>query len=187
MNGINERHLKNQYFEWLCGLVDNEKQTNGYSYQKLFAHLDNIDFRYSIGMDGNRDGDGIDLRYRFGEDCNYDPRLIASVLDIRPCSVFEMICALAIRCEESFMNDPDNDNGPDKWFWVMIENLGLMSMCDNNYDETYISFVVERFLNREYERNGNGGLFTTNRPNVDLRYVEIWNQMCWYLDDYLNM
>ena len=186
MSEINELYLKNHYFQWLSELASGTRYTNE-SYQKLFAYLNEIDFSYSIGMDGNREVDGIDLRYRFGYEYNYDPRFIASVLDAKPCSVLEMMCALAIRCEESIMNDPNNDNGPDKWFWIMIKNLGLETMTDDNYDERYISSVIEKFLNREYKRNGEGGLFVINRPNIDLRYVEIWHQMCWYLDEYLNM
>ncbi len=185
---MTEYYLRDQYFNWLCKLVSNEQYTRGYSYQKLFAYLDCVAFDYTIGMDGNRDSDGIDLRYRFGNENRYEPSMIASILDVRPCSVFEMMIALAIRCEETIMNNPDDDYGPDKWFWLMLENLGLESMNDYTYDENYAGMIVHRFLSREYERNGEGGLFVVkNKPNVDLRDVEIWCQMCWYLDEYLKM
>lgn len=51
--------------------------------------------------------------------------MIASYLDNRPCSVLEMIIALAIRLEEHIMDDPDIGNRTGQWFWDMIVSLGL--------------------------------------------------------------
>lgn len=184
---MNEYFLHNQYFEWLCELVDNKKYAKGYSYKKLFAYLHNVNFNYLIAMDGNRDEDGIDLRYRFGSENGIHQAEIASILDVRPCSVLEMMCALAIRCEETIMNDPDHDYGTDKWFWVMLENLGLESMNDICFDKREAMIIIDRFLNRDYEYDGKGGLFQLRHPPKDLRTVEIWYQMCWYLDEYLNI
>ena len=42
--------------------------------------------------------------------------------------------------------------------------------------------VIERFLDREYGPDGKGGLFTVRHCEYDLRDVEIWYQLCWYLD-----
>ena len=64
----------------------------------------------------------------------------------------------------------------------MITNLGLGSMYDSNYDKIYVRKTVERFLNRDYEPNGKGGLFTIRNCNRDLRQVEIWYQLNWYLN-----
>ena len=69
----------------------------------------------------------------------------------------------------------------------MIDNLGLESMDDNNYNDEFARFVIFRFLNREYSSNGEGGLFVINNCKYDLREVEIWYQMCWYLDTTLNI
>jgi hypothetical protein len=99
-----------------------------------------------------------------------------------PCTVLEMMIALAIRCEETIMDDFDVGNRTGQWFWGMVTNLGLGSMTDIRYDERYIDDVLTRFLNREYEPDGKGGLFTIRRCDRDLRKVEIWYQLCWYLD-----
>ena len=37
-------------------------------------------------------------------------------------------------------------------------------------------------MNRTYSPDGDGGLFTVRNCDRDLRNVEIWIQMCWYLD-----
>jgi hypothetical protein len=63
----------------------------------------------------------------------------------------------------------------------MVENMGLASMNDTRFDRDYVDGVILKFLNREYQPNGNGGLFTVDCLS-DLRTVEIWYQMCWYLD-----
>jgi hypothetical protein len=137
-------------------------------------------------MDGNRAEDGIDLRYRFGYEQGYDSPMIATLLDDRPCSVLEMLIALAIRCEEHIMDDPDIGNRTGQWFWNMIINLGLGFMDDTKFDENYVKDVISRFLYRKYKRNGEGGLFTVEHCKNDLRTVEIWYQMCWYLDEVLE-
>jgi hypothetical protein len=55
-------------------------------------------------------------------------------------------------------------------------------MTDGHYDEIYVTEVIDRFINRKYEPNGKGGLFTIRNVKEDLRDVEIWYQMCWYLN-----
>lgn len=178
-----KNELNRQYFLWICKLVPIKRYTKGRSYQKLLRFLHSVDFTYSISMDGNREADGMDLRYRFGYECSYSEAMIASNLDDQPCSVLEMMVALAIRCEESIMDDPDIGDRTGQWFWGMLVNLGLREMDDNHYDERYVEQVVNRFLNREYKRNGEGGLFTVRHSGRDLRNAEIWYQMCWYLDE----
>lgn len=178
--------LSSRYFEWLCGIVCDKRYLNERSYSKLLILLHSVDFEVIIGMDQNRAEYGIDLRYRFGDECGYIQPMIASLLDIVPCSVFEMMVALSIECE-NIMDDPEKDNGLSKWFWTMVDNLGLGSMDDANFDEEYSRFVIFRFLNREYSSNGEGGLFVINNCKYDLREVEIWQQMCWYLNTILNI
>lgn len=176
--------MNNSYFAWMCQLVSSGKRySKNPSYRKLLRHLHNVDFDYILPMDGNRAEDGASLRYRFGDENGYEDSEVAIFLDCRPCSVLEMMIALAVRCEEHIMDDPDIGDRTGQWFWNMIVNLGLGSMHDENYDEDYVDEVVDIFLNREYERNGEGGLFTVRDTNDDMRSVEIWYQMHWYLNE----
>ena len=175
--------LKIKYFDWMYNLVCDGAYNNGRSYRKLLSHLHNREFYYTIDMDGNRAADGIDLRYRFAYEHNYDYAAIAHYLDNRECSVLEMMVALAIRCEEDYMGDPDVGNRTGRWFFAMLESLGLVMMTDSVFEEDVVDFVIDRFLRHEYERNGKGGLFTLKNRRRDMRTAEIWYQMCWYLDD----
>jgi hypothetical protein len=132
-------------------------------------------------MDANRAAKGMDLRWRFV--LRTDNRDLYEYLD-GPCSVLEMMIALAITCEENIMDDPRVGDRTGQWFWSMIYNLGLKHMTDDNFDEEYVAEVIDRFLNREYEPDGRGGLFRIKNCAYDLRHVEIFHQLCWYLDEY---
>ena len=174
--------INNEYFEWLFNLSCGNRFSRNISYRRLLAHLHATEFTYVIPNDKNRAGDGVDLRYRFSLDRNY--RDVDRYLD-GPCSLLEMMVALAIRCEEQIMDDPEIGDRTRQWFWGMVVNLGLGSMTDNDFDEEYVEFVIDRFLRREYEPNGKGGLFTIRYCDRDLRTVEIWYQLCWYLDNFV--
>ena len=56
-------------------------------------------------------------------------------------------------------------------------------MTDDVFNRQYVEAAVTGLLNREYEPDGKGGLFTIKDCDRDLRTVEIWYQLCWYLDE----
>lgn len=170
--------VNDEYFEYLCGLVDTMRFAKQNSYRKLLIYLHNIEFTWFVPNDDNRADDGIQLRRRFALSRN-DIGLQRYLNG--PCSVLEMMVALALRCED-WMDNTDFGNRTGQWFWGMINNLGLSSMRDSNFDRKYIDDVIARLLNREYEPDGKGGLFTVKHCNHDLRTVEIWCQLSWYLD-----
>lgn len=176
--------ILNEYFEWMSELVCDEKYITDKRYIKLLTYLHSTVFRYPtyIPHDGNRAEDGVGLRYRFAYERGYDD--ISAYL-VGPCSVLEMMIALSIKCEEHIMEDLDIGDRKGQWFWNMIENLGLYSMDDEAFDKLYVSNVINRFLDRKYRDNGMGGLFTVPDCPYDLRNVEIWYQMCWYLNSYI--
>lgn len=182
---MTRNQLNDLYFEWLYRLVCNERYSRRLSYRRLLQRLHSIDFEYIIPMDGNRAEDGIELRYRFANEHNYKSQMIASYLDDRPCSILEMMIALAIRCEEDIMDNPDVGDRTGQWFWNMIVSLGLGRETDNNFDRLYVDKIIDRFLKREYDPDGNGGLFTVKYCDWDMRSIEIWYQMCRYMDTIL--
>ena len=174
--------IRDEYYDWMCSLVLSDRRVRRRSYSKLLRYLHEREFVYILDMDGNRAEDGVDLRYRFAYDNRYTYPVVASYLDDGPCSILEMMVALALRCEEHIMDDPDIGNRTGEWFWDMISSLGLWSMTDSKFDESFVEKVIDRFLDRRYNRNGEGGLFTVEGCEHDLRTVEIWYQMCSYLN-----
>lgn len=179
---MTRNELDDAYFNWMYHLVCNDRYFRKLSYRRLLRFLYDTDFDYQLEMDGNRFEDGVDLRYRFGYERNINNAQIAAYLDDKPCSVLEMIVALAIRLEEHIMDNPEVGNRTGQWFWNMVTNLGLGHMDDSKFDEDKAEDVIQRFMDRKYERNGKGGLFTVNHCRFDLRDMEIWYQACWYLD-----
>lgn len=173
------KKLDQEYFNWLYGRMCRNRFADDISYEELFAYLHSVEFVYHNKFDQNRASDGIDLRYRYAlirEEHGMERRLTG------PCSVLEMIVALAIRCEENIMDDPSYGDRTAQWFWGMLVSLGIGSMDNARFDRDYVQFVIDRFHHRKYEPNGKGGLFTIKNCSRDLRKVEIWTQMCWYLN-----
>lgn len=169
------RHL---YFEWIYSMMCGGRYEGEISFRKLFKTLHSIEFRYIILLDKNRAADGVDLRNRFLFRNGYPE--VDEEFFYEPCSVLEMMAALAIRCEESIMEDPTKGDRTAQWFWVMIKNLGLGAMMDDLYDHDKVVYIINRFLDRKYAPNGKGGLFIIKNCDQDLRDVEIWYQLCWY-------
>lgn len=175
--------LNAEYFEWMYQLVCADRYNERLSYRKLLSLLHDIEFVYTMPSDDNRAIDGIDFRYKFGYEYGYSRGLIAQHIDTRPCSVLEMMVALAYRVENQFMTDSDYGDRTGQWFWSMMVNLGLGRINDDNFDPYIVEKTIERFINRDYEPNGAGGLVILEHCNRDLRDVNIWTQMMWYLNE----
>lgn len=169
-----------RYYRWLISFIQSENYDQEKSYETLFAQLLDTDFVYTYPMDENRAIDGMDLRIHFLEE-NRLPQNYFGYYIHKPCSILEMMIALSHRIEIYIMGDEDLGDRTYKWFWDMIRSLGLIHCTDDSYDPNYVSVVLEDFLMRNNEPNGQGGLFTIEE-NVDIRDMEIWYQMQHYLN-----
>lgn len=169
------------YFEWLYEIVCKGRFHKNISYRKLLGCLHSINFKVvkRCRNDINRAEDGIGMRRRY---------YLATGRNVdtgEPCSVLEMMVALAIRCEETIMDNPSLGDRTGQWFWSMIRNLGLSDMLDVNFEDKYVREKIDIFMSRQYEPDGHGGLFIIKNCRRDLRDVEIWYQLCWYLDQFV--
>ena len=168
------------YRAWLYTRINSP--VDGYSikaYSKLLSTLFDIDYSYVIENDGNRYSDGIDLRYA----CNYETGID---IHMKSCTVLEMMVALAIRCEDDIMGDPELGDRASVWFWDMIKSLGLDVYRDISFNEPDVLRIVDIFMNNDYKHDGDGGLFFLPEYPFDLRTMEIWDQMSAYLDRLFN-
>ena len=174
----------NEYFDWLICFVHEQPRPTQISYIKVLTRLHNIEFVYSIANDHNRAEDGENLRYRFAITSGYEEDTMLILDYLRgPCTVLEMMIALVLRCEETIMDDPSLGDRTGQWFWGMIVNLGLGAMTDDKFDKQTVDYVIDKFLNRDYEPDGKGGLFTVKHCEYDLRTLGIWSQLCRYLNN----
>lgn len=166
-----------KYFNWLCDLVYDKKSKT--SYNKLLKCLYNKEFTWIIPMDENRALDGISLREKFVDVYPY----AGEIIDNRPCNMLEMMVALADRCEEYIMTNEKYGDRTGEWFWNMVLSLGLTGMTDEHFNQKYVEEILFVFETRQYESNGRGGLFTIFNPHIDMRNIEIWYQLNWYLEE----
>lgn len=174
--------IEKRYFDWLYELVCGKWEPRNLSFHRLLTFLYDTQFIPDNEMDCNRAVDGENLRGRFIAENGLDNE-ISWIFQGKPCSMLEMMVALALRCEETIMEDAEIGNRTGQWFWSMIVSLGLASMDDNRFHQSRAEFVVERFHRRDYQPNGAGGLFTLQNPKEDMRTLDIWYQMMAYLNE----
>lgn len=148
------------------------------SYVNILTLLANTIYVPTLPLDANRADDGVHLIQTFYYETTGS---IHGPWYPEQCSMLDMMLALAIRGEDT-MGDMDQGDRVGVWFWRMVDSLGLL-IPDNKYTtDNYPKMVLERFMKSEYSPDGRGGLFTLPGCPVDLRIVEIWDQMSWYLD-----
>lgn len=175
--------MREEYFDFLYSLVMGKDE----NYIVLCEFLDNVEFVVMQPMDNNRYEDGISMRYRFAYEKSIPMPAVAGELDDKPCSVFEMMVALALRMEEDVMCSTKYEDRTGVWFHDMLISLTLDDMTNRKFDAERAEKVINAFLLRKYQQNGRGGLFTINdRPDQDMRKVEIWYQAMWYLNNVMK-
>jgi len=173
--------FKDIYFNWMSVMVfPNIYERNHYN--TLLKALHSSLFYFSIPMDENRMQDGIDLRYRFAYENGYPIDIVKNELyRSNTCSILEMMVALAIKGNERILYDYETGGRTDFIFKEMLKSLQIIDLSDENFSKSYFDYRISKFLNRDYSYNGNGGLFTVHDPRDDMRTVDIWYQMNWFL------
>lgn len=173
-----EGPLENDYFKWLCAKVIYPQQpsTPSLTYWRLLHILHSTEFVWILRGDDNRAADGIELRSQFIFECKVS---VSPDWRNMGCSILEMLIAFSRRAE--FTTDtPAKD-----WFWEFLENLHLSHLNDGaDFNEEDVEDILDGFVWRTYNTNGEGGMFPLFNPNDDQRRVEIWYQFSYYLEDH---
>lgn len=166
------------YFDSLCRMVGIDG-SEGKSYLCLASWLDHTPFYAKLPGDHNRGNDGVALREGYSDAPGGDP------------SVFEVLVALSQEMEYT-VGGMIRDDGADRWFRVMISNLGLAQLDDIYWEmnpedsEDLAGEAVYDWLERAYEFDGTGGIFPLDNPGDDQAKVELWYQMNAYLKEILE-
>lgn len=174
--------ISNEYFTWLCNIININRPRD--SYFILAQILHKRDYKWFVPNDDNRAADGRKLREQFSDEMQYDA---SKILNYHSCSMLEMLVGVARRIED-ILYDPEEGDRTERWFWEILGNVGLDKYVDSKYaEDSYgrekINLLIDNVLERAYKKNGQGGLFPLRRPKKDQRKVEIWYQMCEYLND----
>ena len=161
------------YYHWLTETVANKHSKK---YKNLLSDLYEEEFTVIIDRDENRAIDGTNLRFQYADEYSYMD--IMDILEM-PCSVLEMMVALALRFKNSTLSGYNYNAGD--IFWEMIRNMGLDDQTDNNYSTDVVLDAIDILVNREYDSDGSGGgLFIVKDPRQDMRDTELWFQINWY-------
>ena len=164
------------YIHWVLKdkLKLSDKETKSYLY--LVSAITNIEFTWRHPMDENRAIDGLDLRsdfeYETGEYLDNSSGLMPH------CTFFEMLAALAIRCENQLMRNLSVGDRTSKWFFEFLDNLGLL---DNKLSINDIECIVDDFM------NGDLDMFPLKDKGIVQKNEQIWKQLSAYINEnYFN-
>lgn len=182
---MDKNDVQKDYYIWLKSVV---KFPEGYEF--VADKLHRTPFVWLVDMDANRAEDGKSLRYLYTIERNFDKEdaeIVEEYLD-GPCTLLELMVALAKRIETDVMAEGGIDERTSEWFKCMLDNLGLLEFDDKHYEENHVDYILNRFMSRKYDENGDGNLFK-NAKNAGqkggpfFRNLEIWTQAQIFLID----
>lgn len=178
--------LNNMYFRWLLGILG-FKEPISCRYINLLTYLFSTSFKLTdpiVGHDDNRLNDGFELRADYSNSFT-DPDLP----DIfgEPVSVLEVLVAFARRIDDDIMYD--GNLHASKWFFIMIDNLGMTNFTDDRLGIDWTiddaEQIIDIWMSRQFEPDGKGSIFPVKYTAFDQREVEMWYQMQeWFKENY---
>ena len=162
-----------EYIHWVLkdklGLTEKECKDN----RCLVSALAEVEFIWRHPMDENRANDGLELRddyeYETGEYLDKGSGLMPQ------CTFFEMVAALAIRCENQIMRNLSLGDRTSKWFFEFLDNLDLLG-CDER-DVEKIVRTCEAFM------DGKKDMFPLKKRGIKQSNEQIWKQLTAYLNE----
>lgn len=190
-------NVKDEYFNWLVHYFD------GSDYYNLLKLMDDTTFVVYNPMDENRVSDVDELRQRWIDECGKwkDERIrleVAEELLSKPVSLFEVLCELCIKTEDTIFYEPDKIGIYKKLFWEFMNNLIKSGLFGTRYttchqavrDERWGGFeeqtmkkIFTMVVERKYQPNGKGGFFPCKNSDVNQRKVEMWVACVAYLNE----
>ena len=186
---MNKTDVSALYFGWLKKTIRDSRNYMVPLHNKLIKRLHSTKFLVQDPNDRPRENDGIDLRWRFAWECGHvgdELIYVPWLYEDEECSILEMMVALSFRADENFTKQNNDESTVANLFWNMVKNMGLLEQADNVYDDELVRYKLDIFNDRMYEPNGYGGLFMFKNCTDDMRDVEIWHQLCrWVNENYL--
>lgn len=163
------------YRGWLESFTIDEtmSRTRRPKYSMMLAKLWTIPYRGLVGNDRDREEECMELRNRYASTTGN------SVPNGQP-RVLEMLIALSMRMFD-VMQDTGVYNSVSRWFWEIVDNIGIGDLDDDFYvgrgGDEVISATVREILLGSGRKGQKGGWFYL----PDWQDTEIWYQMNEYL------
>lgn len=163
---------KSSYYIWLLDRIGLLQETHS-TYSHLLQYLFNTDYIYVLNGDRDRAEGGKNLRVVFSN----TESIFEEDIKMGPCSVLEMLIALAFHVS-------DNSRlSATYWFMDMLHNLGLDEYSDTFFDANSVDDILNVWMNRLYDHDGQGNIFKIIDFHGDMRTMQTWDQMNAYLID----
>lgn len=165
------------YYQWLNDLVCSEEADN---YGILLATLNAMPYTYVVECDSNRKWDGLYLRNIF-----YDDHEECEGMLTHDCTLFEMLVGLANRMASDVFADLGKSSS--NWFWEFMNNLGADYYTDDILETVEgrddLLKLLRNFMNRQYKDSKSGNIFVFEKEPKDLKSIELWYQMHFYIEE----
>lgn len=186
--------INTDYYRWLISLV-NGSDVPSNKQDMIFSILHTIPFTWQMVRDENRALAGRNLRelylYLLGEanirvKYGYmDIDMMNDIIDEElgeygTCSVLETLIGIAKEWEDELAFDASFGDRTAHWFWDhIIYNLGLR---DARLSQKRVREAIFYWMDREYDHDGNGNIFTIPNSDINMTNSEIWWQLCAYVN-----
>lgn len=176
-----------EYFRFLsmyCGIDFSQ-------YFMLVSYLYSRDYYYILEIDENLAVDAWGYRDAFIMDNDLSPGEApwngTYSRSEKFTSVLEVLIVLADRCDYT-MYDWNNGHDVDRWFYILLDNLGLSRFTDDNWtndSEIQIAQIIDIWLDRIFDQStAVGSPFPLKNPRAtDLRTVDFWSLGQFWLDE----
>ena len=161
-----------KYFKYLVQMLGRPE------YSDMLRMLFDMYFSIDISKvnDQSRLGDGIYVRMIYLSSIGEEPDRKAFDM---PCRVLEVLVGLAIRMDER-AGEP-GVNMTTRFFWDLIDNLGLSIMTNQHLNKTKVSTIINTWITRSFAPNGYGSPFPLKNPITDQRCTPLWDQLNAYI------
>ena len=167
--------LEKLYLNWLLDAVTTKAEQK--TWNKVFVTLYSTDFVSYDEFDDNLKENASGLREDFYNFSKTACKLIDIYGEIdTETSILEIMVYLATRIENTIMSNNEYGDRTGMWFWYMMESLDIIQYNDDRFEESEVIQRLDNFVERRYEKNGFGGLFTLEDRKIDARKTNIWQQ-----------
>lgn len=165
---------REKYFEFLVEAVELDDRTERFSMllEYLFEKKFTTDKHYQL--DDDRVENGLSMREKYAEEYIDIARIDRFLDDFGDgISMLEFLVSMCNKMSETIFFDSHLS----EFFWQIIDNLGLDSMTDEEFDESVVDNVLEILLGRRYCRDGSGGgMFYVPNSDFDLTKMDFFRQ-----------
>lgn len=166
-----ESDVDRLYFEYLCSSITDQSFVK--DFRRVLRRLYDTEFVWTIPLDADRAWYGMLIREVWLESSGFDTNSEWAKMG---CSVLEMLLGLEGISFETFAEEI-----PDGFFWEMLYNLGVLEYPDQQYVEHEIDDILSRFVWRNYDEYGRGGIFPRILAVDDQRELDLWHQCNGYI------